>query len=87
MRTDLVSTLDCICLYALKCFPWEMVHEYPEDIKEKTTLPQPDEAQKKKAKLYGGAVSIALFIILALFPILYYAKTPTTFWQVFQDRK
>lgn len=67
----------------LKCFPWEMVHEYPEDIKEKTTLPQPDEAQKKKAKLYGGAVSIALFIILALFPILYYAKTPTTFWQVF----
>ena len=32
----------------LKCFPWEMVHEYPEDIKEKTTLRKPDEKQKKQ---------------------------------------
>lgn len=67
----------------LKCFPWEMVHEYPQDIKEKTTLKQPDENQKKNAKLYGGLASIALFAILAVFPVLYYAKTPVSFMQVF----
>ena len=32
----------------LKCFPWEMVHEYPDDIKEKTTLKEPNEEEKKR---------------------------------------
>ena len=66
----------------LKCFPWEMVHEYPEDIREKTTLQEPSEQQKKQTKLYGGMASIALFLILSLFPILYYRQTPETFLHV-----
>ena len=50
----------------LKCFPWEMVHEYPEDIKQKTTLEEPTDEQKKKAKLYGGLASVVLFAVLAV---------------------
>ncbi len=67
----------------LKWFPWEMVHEYPEDIKEKTTLKEPTEEQKKKSKIYGGLVSIILFAILAIFPILYFRYQKVSFTQVF----
>ncbi len=67
----------------LKCFPWEMVHEYPEDIKKAATLEEPTNEQKRKARLYGGIASIALFIILALFPILYFKNTPVTFLKIF----
>ena len=67
----------------LKCFPWEMVHEYPEDIKQKTTLEEPTDEQKKKAKLYGGLTSVVLFALLAVFPILHYKNTPDTFLQIF----
>lgn len=67
----------------LKCFPWEMVHEYPEDIKQKTTLEEPTDEQKKKAKLYGGLASVVLFAVLAVFPILHYKNTPDTFLQIF----
>ena len=67
----------------LKCFPWEMVHEYPEDIRKKTNLEEPDDEQKKKAKRYGGLASVALFAILAVFPMLHYKNTPVPFLQVF----
>ncbi len=67
----------------LKCFPWEMVHEYPDDIKEKTTLRAPTDEQKKQAKLWGGLASIALFVILTVFPLLYYKNTPDTFLHIF----
>lgn len=67
----------------LKCFPWEMVHEYPEDIKEKTTLRKPDEKQKKQAKLWEGIASLALFVILAVFPILYFRHQQDTFLRIF----
>ena len=43
------SVLWIVYVYMLlKCFPWEMVHEYPEDIKQKTTLEAPTDEQKKK---------------------------------------
>ncbi|MBQ8996000.1 MAG: hypothetical protein IJ091_09305 [Oscillospiraceae bacterium] len=67
----------------LKCFPWEMVHEYPDDIKEKTTLKEPNEEEKKRGKRIGGAYSVALFAILAVFPILYFRSSPVSFWTVF----
>ena len=78
------SVLWIVYVYMLlKCFPWEMVHEYPEDIKQKTTLEAPTDEQKKNAKLYGGMASVALFVILAVFPILYYQNTPDTFLHIF----
>ncbi|MCR5794042.1 MAG: hypothetical protein K6G61_01670 [Solobacterium sp.] len=67
----------------LRFFPWEMVHEYPEDIRQKTTLEDPTDEQKKNARLYGGLVSAALFLILALFPVLYCKNMPVSFLQVF----
>lgn len=67
----------------LKCFPWEMVHEYPEDIKEKTTLKEPTAKQKRQAKLYGGAASIALFAVLAAFPVLFFHDSAVGFLRVF----
>ena len=67
----------------LKCFPWEMVHEYPEDIRKKTTLKEPDETQKRKTKIYGGIASVALFVILAVFPVVYFKGQHPSFLQVF----
>ena len=60
-----------------------MVHEYPKDIKEKTTLKEPDASQKKKAKLYGGLGSLVLFVVLILFPVLYFRGGSFSFLNVF----
>ena len=84
MKGLLWSVLWIVYVYMLlRWFPWEMVHEYPDDIKEKTTLKQPSEAENKKGKLIGGIYSIALFVILAVFPILYFKGSSCTFGKVF----
>ena len=32
----------------MKCFPWEMLHDYPEDVRRASTLPEPTGKQKRK---------------------------------------
>ena len=31
----------------MKFFPWEMLHDYPEDVRKASTLPVPDKEQKR----------------------------------------
>ena len=46
------SVLWMIYVYMLlKLFPWEMVHEYPENIKKACTMAAPTSKQLKKGKL------------------------------------
>ena len=54
MRTALLlgliwSGLWMAFLYVImKCFPWEMLHDYPEDVRRASTLPEPTGKQKRK---------------------------------------
>ncbi|OUM67564.1 hypothetical protein PIROE2DRAFT_4968 [Piromyces sp. E2] len=53
----------------LKCFPWEMLHDYPEDIQKASKLPKPTLKQQKKSKLWsslGGAIIILSLIIFGI---------------------
>lgn len=67
----------------LRWFPWEMVHEYPEDVKQACTLPEPDEKQKKSSKFWGGLVSVIILITLAVFGIEYFRNADFSFFELF----
>ena len=43
----------------MKYFPWEMLHDYPEDVRNASTLPEPTGKQKRNAKTFGGIGSVA----------------------------
>ena len=45
----------------MKCFPWEMLHDYPEDVRRASTLPEPTGKQKRNAKIFSGIGSIIIF--------------------------
>jgi len=67
----------------LRWFPWEMVHEYPEDVKQACTLPEPDEKQKKSSKFWGGLVSVIILITLAVFGIEHFRNADFSFFELF----
>ena len=54
----------------MKCFPWEMLHDYPEDVRRASTLPEPTGKQKRNAKIFSGIGSIIIFGALILFGLL-----------------
>ena len=66
MRTALLlgliwSGLWMAFLYVImKYFPWEMLHDYPEDVRKASTLPEPTRKQKRNAKIFSGIGSILL---------------------------
>ena len=46
----------------MKCFPWEMLHDYPEDVRKASTLPEP--TRKLMALLFAGVdYAILRFVI------------------------
>lgn len=44
----------------MKYFPWEMLHDYPEDVRRASTLPEPTGKQKRNAKIFSGIGSIIM---------------------------
>lgn len=42
-------------------FPWEMLHDYPEDIRKASFLPEETPAQKRNAKLFSAIGSITFW--------------------------
>ena len=68
----------------MKCFPWEMLHDYPEDVRKASTLPEPTRKQKRNAKIFSGIGSIIIFGALILFGLLRFraerADFLTLFW-------
>ena len=71
----------------MKCFPWEMLHDYPEDVRKASTLPEPTRKQKRNAKIFSGIGSIIVFGALILFGLLRFraerADFLTLFWFLF----
>ncbi|SEM28197.1 hypothetical protein SAMN04487770_1328 [Butyrivibrio sp. ob235] len=66
----------------LKWYPWELLHDYPEDIKEAATLPEPTDKQKKQAKLVCGIICLVIFGSLLAFGLTKFASAQTTFLMV-----
>ena len=63
-------------------FPWEMLHDYPEDIQKASTLPAPSDEQKKKAKIFSVLFSLVIFGALIVFGVLKYAGEKVSFTEI-----
>lgn len=78
------SVLWMIYVYMLlKLFPWEMVHEYPEDIKKACTMAAPTSKQLKKGKLASAIFSLFLFAVLLFFGFNAYRNIDFSYLQLF----
>ena len=64
-------------------FPWEMLHDYPEDIQKASNLPKETPAQKRSAKMFSVLGSIIIFGTLIAFGLHWFSAVPTTFLKVF----
>ena len=74
------SVLWMIYVYILVSrFPWEMLHDYPEDIQKASTLPAPSDEQKKKAKIFSVLFSLVIFGALIVFGVLQYVGEKVSF--------
>lgn len=71
----------------MKYFPWEMLHDYPEDVRKASTLPEPTGKQKRNAKIFSGIGSVIIFGALVAFGLLRFraerADFLTLFWFLF----
>ena len=67
----------------MKFFPWEMLHEYPEEIQRACTLKEPTLSQKRKSKIYNIVTSLFLFGLLMAFGLWQFWGEPVAFWRVF----
>lgn len=77
------SVLWIIYVYILVTrFPWEMLHDYPEDIQKASTLPAPSDEQKKKAKIFSVLFSLVIFGALIVFGVLQYAGEKVSFPEI-----
>ena len=77
------SVLWMIYVYILVSrFPWEMLHDYPEDIQKASTLPAPSDEQKKKAKIFSVLFSLVIFGALIVFGVLQYAGEKVPFPEI-----
>jgi len=66
----------------LKHYPWEILHDYPEDIQEASVLPEPSSEQKKQAKIFGSVGGIVIFGVLLLFGLIHFSGGAVSFWSV-----
>ncbi len=77
------SALWMIYVYILvKMFPWEMLHDYPEDIQNASTLPEPSITQKKNAKLFSIIGSLLIFGSLITFGLVQFSGETVSFLTV-----
>lgn len=77
------SVLWMIFVYVLVTkFPWEMLHDYPEDIQKASALPAPSDEQKKKAKIFSALFSLLIFGVLIAFGVVRYAGENASFPEV-----
>ena len=77
------SVLWMIYVYIIvKKFPWEMMHDYPEDIQKASTLPEPSAAQQKNAKLFSIIGSLIIFGSLISFGLMQFSGETVSFLTV-----
>ena len=77
------SVLWIIYVYVIVTrYPWQMLHDYPEDIQKAATLPPPTKQQNKSAKLFGLIGSLIIFATLIAFGLLQVSRVQTGFGHV-----
>ncbi len=90
MRTALFSGLIWSGLWMaylyviMKCFPWEMLHDYPEDVRRASALAEPTGKQKRNARIFSGIGSIIIFGALILFGLLRFRAERAGFITLFR---
>lgn len=78
------SLLWIIYVYLLVVrYPWEMLHDYPEDIQKASTLPKQTSAQKRNAKTFNIFASLIIFGVLIAFGLHWFSAKPASFLNVF----
>jgi hypothetical protein len=78
------SVLWMIYVYVIvKFFPWQMLHDYPKDIQEASTLKEPTEKQKKRSKLFGWLGGLAIICTPIIWGITQFSQIKTTFLNLF----
>ncbi len=77
------SVLWIIYVYVIVTkYPWQMLHDYPEDIQKASTLPEPTEEQNRKAKLFGLLGSLVIFGTLITFGLIQFYDDKVSFLKV-----
>lgn len=77
------SVLWLIYVYVIVTkYPWQMLHDYPEDIQKASTLPEPTEEQNRKAKLFGLLGSLVIFGTLITFGLIQFYDDKVSFLKV-----
>ncbi len=77
------SVLWIIYVYVIVTkYPWQMLHDYPEDIQRASTIPEPTEEQNKKAKLFGLLGSLVIFGTLIAFGLMRFYNDRVSFLKV-----
>ncbi|MCR5227513.1 MAG: hypothetical protein K6E27_09905 [Eubacterium sp.] len=74
------SVLWIIYVYVIVTkFPWQMMHDYPEDIQKAATLSEPTDRQNKNAKLFGLIGSLVIFASLIAFGLVQFYQKDFSF--------
>lgn len=74
------SVLWIIYVYVIVTkFPWQMMHDYPEDIQKAATLAEPTDRQNKNAKLFGLIGSLVIFASLIAFGLAQFYQKDLSF--------
>ena len=60
-------------------YPWQMMHDYPEDIQKAATLSEPTDKQKRNAKLFGTIGSLVIFASLIGFGLVQFYHKDLSF--------
>lgn len=78
------SALWIVYVYVLvRRYPWEMLHDYPEDIQKASALPDPTKAQKRSAKLFSVVGSLVIFGTLIAFGLIRFFGGPVSYINIF----
>ena len=64
-------------------FPWMMLHDYPKDIQEASTLAEPDDKQNRSARIFSAAGSLIIFAVIILFGIFKFKSGNESFLNIF----
>lgn len=77
------SVLWIIYVYVIVTkYPWMMLHDYPKDIQEASTLPEPTSDQRKSAKRFGLIGSLVIFGTIIAFGLIYFAGVSVSYLRV-----
>ena len=67
----------------MRYFPWMMLHDYPEDVRKASTLPEPTDTQNRNAKIFSAVGSLLIFGSLLAFGLLRFHENKASLLTIF----